>query len=73
MYRSKFEVIPRIYFTLNILKRWFLIICIIHIVDIIIVYVSLCNTPTLYELQIFILCDFVLCVTFVNSSYKLQM
>ncbi len=41
MYRSKFEVIPRIYFTLNILKRWFLIICIIYIVDIIIVYVSL--------------------------------
>lgn len=41
-------------------------------------WICKCNTPTLYELQIFILCDFilcdfVLCVTFVNSSYKLQM
>ena len=36
-------------------------------------WICKCNPPTLYELQIFILCDFVLCVTFVNSSYKLQM
>jgi|GEM_PF-630424 len=36
-------------------------------------WICKCNTPTLYELQIFILCDFVLCITFVNSSYKLQM
>ena len=39
---SKFEIIPRIYFILNVLKYWFLIIYIIYIVDIIIVYVPLC-------------------------------
>ena len=32
---------PRIYFILNVLKHWFLIIYIIYIVDIIIVYVPL--------------------------------
>lgn len=32
-----------------------------------------CNAPTLYELQIFILCNCVLCITFVNSDCKLQM
>lgn len=39
---SEFEIIPRIYFILNVLKHWFLIIYIIYIVDIIIVYVPLC-------------------------------
>lgn len=38
---SKFEIMPRIYFILNVLKHWFLIIYIIYIVDIIIVYVPL--------------------------------
>lgn len=36
-------------------------------------WICKCNTPTLYELQIFILCNCVLRVTFVNSGCKLQM
>lgn len=41
-YRSEFEIIPRIYFILNTLKYWFLTDYVIYIVDIIIIYVSLC-------------------------------
>lgn len=40
-YHSEFEIIPRIYFILNVLNHWFSTVYIIYIVDIIIVYVSL--------------------------------
>lgn len=38
---SKFEIIPQIYFILNALKHWLLIIYIMYIIDIIVVYVPL--------------------------------
>lgn len=45
--RSEFEIMPRIYFILNVLKHWFLTVCVVYIVDIIIVY----KPPRLVDMQ----------------------